>query len=297
MRDYACQALGREFYLDPDAKVLEMGLVDGKAQIRYVNLDGEEVCERFDYVLAATGRAPNVRGLALENAGLELDAGGVPKFDPRTLQCGDSPIFIAGDASNILPLLHEAADEGKTAGDNAALYPAVQAGLRRSSIAVVFSDPQMMMVGSRFADLPADGFVVGEVSFEDQGRSRVMGVNQGLLHVYAERGSGRFLGAEMIGTARREPGPSAGLEPSARADDRPDAGDAVLPPGDRRLAHRAARCRRRAGARVKPWIRNARHCECSMFANPLLAAATAGFSYGTTVLVSHCPRFWRVEGV
>lgn len=199
VRDYASRALGREFYLDPDAKVLEMGLVDDKAQIRYVNLDGEEVCERFDYVLAATGRAPNVRGLALENAGLELAAGGVPKFDPRTLQCGNSPIFIAGDANNILPLLHEAADEGKTAGDNAAQYPAVQPGLRRSSIAVVFSDPQMMMVGSRFADLPADGFVAGAVSFEDQGRSRVMGVNQGLLHVYAERGSGRFLGAEMIG--------------------------------------------------------------------------------------------------
>ena len=40
---------------------------------------------------------------------------------------------------------------------------------------------------------------MGEVSFEDQGRSRVMGVNQGLLHVYADRISGRFLGAEMIG--------------------------------------------------------------------------------------------------
>lgn len=199
VRDYASQALGREFYLDPDAKVLEMGLADGKAQIRYVNLDGEEVCERFDYVLAATGRAPNVRGLALENAGLELDAGGVLKFDPRTLQCGNSPVFIAGDANNILPLLHEAADEGKTAGDNAALYPVVAPGLRRSSIAVVFSDPQMMMVGSRYADLPAGEFVVGEVSFEDQGRSRVMGVNQGLLHVYADRIGGRFLGAEMIG--------------------------------------------------------------------------------------------------
>jgi dihydrolipoamide dehydrogenase len=40
--------------------------------------------------------------------------------------------------------------------------------------------------------------LVGEVSFEDQGRSRVMLQNQGLLHVYAERGTGRLLGAEMI---------------------------------------------------------------------------------------------------
>jgi len=37
------------------------------------------------------------------------------------------------------------------------------------------------------------------VSFEDQGRSRVMLRNRGILHVYAEVESGLFLGAEMIG--------------------------------------------------------------------------------------------------
>ncbi|MEO9383493.1 dihydrolipoyl dehydrogenase [Chromobacterium phragmitis] len=199
VRDYARQALAGQFYLDPDAKVLEMANDGDAARIRYLNLDGAEVEERFDYVLAATGRAPNVRGLGLENTSLKLDARGVPLFDAKTLQCGDSPVFIAGDANNILPLLHEAADEGKTAGANAAAYPAVSAGLRRSTIAVVFSDPQMMMVGSRFADLQIGSFVTGEVSFEDQGRSRVMGINTGLLHVYADKATGRFLGAEMIG--------------------------------------------------------------------------------------------------
>ncbi len=41
--------------------------------------------------------------------------------------------------------------------------------------------------------------MTGEVSFEDQGRARVMMRNKGLLHIYAEIGTGRFLGAEMIG--------------------------------------------------------------------------------------------------
>jgi dihydrolipoamide dehydrogenase len=40
-----------------------------------------------------------------------------------------------------------------------------------------------------------------EVSFEDQGRSRVMLKNRGALHLYAERRSGRLLGAEMLGPA------------------------------------------------------------------------------------------------
>ncbi|WP_024302803.1 dihydrolipoyl dehydrogenase [Pseudogulbenkiania sp. MAI-1] len=199
IRDYARRALGEEFYLDPAAKVLEMRRDGDEAVIRYVHLDGDEREERFDYVLVSTGRTPNVQRLGLENTSLQLDARGVPLFDMQTLQCGNAPIFLAGDANNTLTLLHEAADEGKTAGENAARYPDVRPGLRRAPIGVVFSDPQMMMVGQSFAALPAGGFVIGAVSFEDQGRSRVMLKNKGLLHVYADKASGRFLGGEMIG--------------------------------------------------------------------------------------------------
>ena len=69
---------------------------------------------------------------------------------------------------------------------------------------MVFSDPQIAMVGSTFRELSekfsACGcFEVGNVSFENQGRSQVMLRNKGILHVYGEQGTGRFLGAEMIG--------------------------------------------------------------------------------------------------
>ncbi|MDN0081947.1 dihydrolipoyl dehydrogenase [Crenobacter sp. SG2305] len=199
IRDYARIVFQQEFYLAPDADVKEMRRDGNKAVLRFVNLNGEEVTESFDYVLAATGRSPNVQNLGLENTSLTRDARGVPLFDPDTLQCGKSPIFIAGDANNVLPLLHEAADEGKAAGENAARSPKVLPLNRRAPIAVVFSDPQIMMVGQRFADLNANEIAVGEVSFEDQGRSRVMLKNRGLLHVYADKATGRFLGAEMIG--------------------------------------------------------------------------------------------------
>jgi dihydrolipoamide dehydrogenase len=75
----------------------------------------------------------------------------------------------------------------------------VRPGLRRAPLAVVFTEPQLAMVGARYVDLDAQRIVVGEVSFENQGRSRVMLRNRGLLHVYADAVSGRFLGAEMIG--------------------------------------------------------------------------------------------------
>lgn len=166
--------------------------------------DSEEVeqTERFDFLLAAVGRAPNVKGLGLEHTGLALDKDGVPLYDRGTMQCGESAIFIAGDASDEIPLLHEAADQGRIAGDNAGRYPQVRAGLRRAPIGVAFTDPQIATVGKSYSTLQKSHggkFAVGEVSFENQGRSRVMLQNRGLLRVYAEYGSNLFLGAEMVG--------------------------------------------------------------------------------------------------
>ena len=163
---------------------------------------GLERVERFDYVLVAAGRSPNVDQLDLGLAGLALDARGVPLYDQHTMQCGSSAIFIAGDADAELPLLPEAADQGKIAGENAARYPLVQAGLRRTRLAIAFTEPQIATVGASFKELcqsHAGKFALGSVSFEDQGRSRVMLQNQGLLRVYGAIGTGRFLGAEMFG--------------------------------------------------------------------------------------------------
>lgn len=161
--------------------------------------DGVVRSEHFSFVLAAAGRAPNLAGLQLEHAGLVLDKHGVPLFDRTTMQCGSSTIFIAGDADAELPLLHEAVDQGRIAGSNAGGFPEVESGLRRTPLGVVFCDPQIALVGQRYSELVAQRHAIGSVSFDDQGRSRVMRQNRGLLRLYAELGSGRFLGAEMVG--------------------------------------------------------------------------------------------------
>jgi dihydrolipoamide dehydrogenase len=200
VRAYATRAFQSEFYLDasPDIKSITR-TDDSNVAIRYVDLAGQEREDIVQYLIAATGRTPNVRSLGLENTSLALDARGVPVFNRHTMQCGDSHIFIAGDANNELPLLHEAADEGRIAGENAARYPDLRPGLRRAPLGIVFSDPQLAVVGARHTDLAPGTFVTGEVSFEDQGRSRVMLRNKGLLHVYADTRTGQLLGAEMIG--------------------------------------------------------------------------------------------------
>jgi len=201
VRDAAIRAFSHELHLDPDAHVKSVNRVAAGVEVEYTDLDGTIRVELFDYVLAATGRQPNVDGLGLEILGLDLDPAGVPRFDPGTLRAGDSSLFIAGDAANDIPLLHEAADEGRIAGDNAARLPAVERGHRREPLAVVFTDPQIAIVGGGYAKLAPGTFALGEVSFEDQGRARIMRRNRGHLRVYADLATGRFLGAEMAGPA------------------------------------------------------------------------------------------------
>ena len=201
VRESFLKSISAELYVDPDAHVKRVARIADGVEVEYTRLDGAVRTESFDYVLAATGRRPNVDGLGLEALGLDLDAAGVPRFDPQTLRVRDSNLFIAGDASNFIPLLHEAADEGRIAGDNAARVPDVQPGKRRAPLAVVFTDPQVAIAGEGFAKLVPGTFEAGEVSFEDQGRSRVMRRNRGHLRAYADRATGRFLGAEMAGPA------------------------------------------------------------------------------------------------
>lgn len=160
--------------------------------------DGTRTSRRFARVLASAGRRPNVGRLDLEKTGLSLDDKGRPSWDPRTCQCGDAPIFMAGDATGHRPVLHEASDEGSIAGENAARYPKVGAHVRRTPLSIAFTDPQIAMVGQPFEELPSSA-AVGEVSFVDQGRAKVIARNRGLVRVYGERDGCVLLGAEMLG--------------------------------------------------------------------------------------------------
>lgn len=202
--DEAKAVFGEELKLHLDAKTEVKLDADGNVEVHWEQ-DGEKGVFVAEYMLAAVGRRPNVDNIGLENINIDKDARGVPVADPLTMQTSIPHIFIAGDVSNQLPLLHEAADQGKIAGDNAGRYPNIGSGLRRSTIGVVFTSPQIGFVGLKYAQVAAqyqaDEFVIGEVSFKNQGRSRVMLVNKGHMRLYAEKATGRFIGAEIVGPA------------------------------------------------------------------------------------------------
>ncbi|REG49584.1 dihydrolipoamide dehydrogenase [Paraburkholderia sp. BL6669N2] len=199
IKAYAEQTFSTSFRFQARAEVETVERLGEKVHIRFRTNVSTVVEESFDYVLVAAGRKPNFDRLGLKNTSLTLDSQGNPVFDPHTLQAGRHPVFIAGDANGVLPIQHEASDEGRAAGTNAAHFPNVVPLVRRAPIAIVFSDPGIAMVGARHADLAAESFVTGEVNFEDQGRSRIMLRNRGLMHVYVDKTTRMLLGAEWIG--------------------------------------------------------------------------------------------------
>jgi dihydrolipoamide dehydrogenase len=150
-----------------------------------------------DRVLVAMGRTPSIQGLGLEALSVPLDEKGLPEVDRATLQVGDLPIFLAGDANAEVPLQHEAADDGHIAGLNA-VSSSVRSFVRRTPLSIVFSDPSLALVGQRLDALDPDRVVVGEASFAHQGRARMMARNAGLLRIFANREDGALLGAELF---------------------------------------------------------------------------------------------------
>lgn len=195
----AQRILGAELDLHPDYELLELEEVEGGVHARFRDPDGSEHEGTWERVLLASGRRPNVAELGLEHAGVKLDPRGLPAIDPYTGQVDGSHIFFAGDVTNDRPLLHEAADEGHIAGENAARYPEILMSRRRTPLAIVFTDPNMAVVGQPWSELDCGEHRVGEVDYGDQGRARTMNQHRGLVRIYGECGTGRLLGAEMLG--------------------------------------------------------------------------------------------------
>lgn len=151
-------------------------------------------------VLAALGRRPNIDDIGLEALGIALNEKGLPSIDPVTLQIADLPIFLAGDVNKRFPVLHEAADDGHIAGLNATSEELI-CFKRRVPLAIVFTEPDIAVVGQPFHTLDQQNIQIGEVSFANQGRARSAQRNRGALRVYAAANNGQLLGAEIYAPA------------------------------------------------------------------------------------------------
>lgn len=190
VNDIAVATIGKEFPLWlGDPATLEK--VEGGIQIKAG--ENQAVVEK---VLASLGRRPNLDNLNLEATDIQLDANGIPLYDPLTMQVGELPIYIAGDVNMDRPLLHEAGHEGRVAGYNAVHSPA-ERFKRKVPLGITFCDPNIATVGTQLSELNESDIAIGEIQFAPVGRALIMGKNRGLLRLYVQKSDGLLLGACM----------------------------------------------------------------------------------------------------
>jgi dihydrolipoamide dehydrogenase len=130
----------------------EVKYINDQVEISFIE-NGQPKTLNVDYLLVATGRSSLLNTLKLENIDTSFtDLKHLP-VDPETKQLADYPIFIIGDAHTDTPLQHEAAHEGKVSVKNALNFPTIESCKTLTPLGIVFSNPEMAMVGQNFKQL------------------------------------------------------------------------------------------------------------------------------------------------
>lgn len=199
MQREVLRTLQQELNIIPQGNFTKATKVAGGYELTYVTSDGETVVKTYERVLLASGRVSNLRSMNLENSGLTLDRRGLPEYDPKTMQCADAPVFIAGDVTEDLPLWHEAYTEGRVAATSAISYPTRKEGKRTPGLGIYFTDPEMATVGSTYSSLDTEQIVVGRARMARGPRHEIYNDKRGMIQVYVDREGGSLLGAEIFG--------------------------------------------------------------------------------------------------
>lgn len=164
-----------------------------------VEIDGKDEVFDCDVILSSVGRAPNGKGLGLEEIGVTVDERGfVPVDDKRRTNVPS--IYAIGDLTGQPMLAHKGTHEGLIAaaviaGDAGAAYdPAAIPG-------VVFTDPEVASVGLTEEEARSQGFdvVTGKFPFRASGRAMSLNATEGFAKVVVDKNSDKLLGLHMIG--------------------------------------------------------------------------------------------------
>jgi len=171
---------------------------DGGDKVVTARVAGEQKTFRAEHVLMATGRAPNTQDLGLAAAGVACNADGAIAVSD-TLQTSQPHVYAAGDVTDCPKLVYVAAAGGGIAAENALQGDAQSLDLAACP-EVVFSDPQVATVGLTAAQARERGYNVktATLPLSEVPRALVAGDTRGAIHLVADAGSDRLLGAHVL---------------------------------------------------------------------------------------------------
>jgi dihydrolipoamide dehydrogenase len=182
-----------------DTLVQNIETLESSVKFTYGDGEGE-----VDWLVIAAGRGPDVEGLGLDRAGIELDDHGLIKVDP-TMKTNVPGVYAIGDLVPGPALAHKASDEGVIAVEDAAgmqTHPIEYVDIPRAT----FCTPNVASFGLTEEQAREAGHdvVVGKVQYGAVGAGTVYGDRQGLVKLIGDRKYGEILGGHIVGAKSTE---------------------------------------------------------------------------------------------
>ena len=182
-----------------DRRAARVERVGGVVRLYLDGPDGVETVEA-DHLLVAVGRRPNSDTLELGAAGVKVHPDGrivVDEFQRTTAP----EVWALGDVSSEHQLKHVANHEARVVQHNLLHPDQLQASDHRFVPHAVFTSPQIASVGLTEQQARADGveYVVGRTEYSSIAYGWAMNEPAGFAKILAEPGTGRLLGAHIVG--------------------------------------------------------------------------------------------------
>ncbi len=182
--------------VDVRTKVEATGVrVEGAERVVELS-SGEEL--RVDQILVGVGRAPNVEGLGLEQAGVEFDTRKGVQVDDG-LRTTNSDIYAAGDICFPFKFTHTADAMARIVIGNALFW-----GRGKTSALKIpwctYSDPELAHIGLSEHEAAERGVEIDTFRIEMSAVDRAIleGDDEGFLKVHVRKGKDEIVGATLV---------------------------------------------------------------------------------------------------
>ncbi len=169
-----------------------------KMEVEFETKDGSKKKQSFDKILVAIGGRANIKGIGLEEAGVETDDKGFIKVD-LVRRTNVKNIYAIGDVAGQPMLAHKASHEGRVAAEHIAGHKSAYEP--KAIPAVVFTDPEIAWTGLTETEAKEQGKKVEVAKFPwaASGRAVTLGLKNGLTKLIIDPETDRILGAGFVG--------------------------------------------------------------------------------------------------
>lgn len=178
-------------------RVLRVGDTGATREVFVADATGAEVALSAAAILVATGRAPNVAGLGLENAGVVYAAAGIPT--DRRMRTNQKHIYAAGDVTGQYQFTHAAGYEAGVVLANAIFRLPRKVDYTYMPWCTYVS-PELASLGlnEKAAKKLGVDYDLHVESFEDNDRALTEDEPSGLLKLLLDK-KGKGLGVQILG--------------------------------------------------------------------------------------------------